>query len=98
MAPPTQEVIVMLESQVSAVPARLSKLDTISAIIDYTTVVADSSIAENYVRIPPKLNQRYGGEMTAFFAAEASSIAAPLTRISPKSFLSSLHARNASDA
>ena len=35
---------------------------------------------ENYIRIPPMLNQRYGGEMIAFFAAEAkaSTIAVPL--------------------
>ncbi|KAM6496492.1 hypothetical protein JOM56_006965 [Amanita muscaria] len=80
MVPPPQKVIVMLENQISTVYPRLSKMDTISGIVDYTAVVANSTIAENYIRIPPTLNQRYGGEMIAFFAAEAkaSTIAVPL--------------------
>jgi hypothetical protein len=45
MVPSPQKMIVMLESQVSAVPPRLSEMDTISGIIDYTAVVAESSIA-----------------------------------------------------
>ena len=32
---------------------------------------------DNYIRIPPTLNKRYGGEMIAFFVAEAT-IAVPL--------------------
>ena len=32
---------------------------------------------ENYIRIPPMLNQRYGSEMIAFFAVKASTIAIP---------------------
>ncbi|KAF8632500.1 hypothetical protein AX17_004824 [Amanita inopinata Kibby_2008] len=39
-------------------------MDTISGIVDYTAVVADSTIAENYIRIPPTLNQRYGGHLS----------------------------------
>jgi hypothetical protein len=36
--------------------------------------------AENYIRHPPTLSQRYGGEMIAFFVAEAkaSAITGPL--------------------
>jgi len=45
MVPPPQKVIVMLENQISAVHPRLSKMDTISGIVDYTAVVADSTIA-----------------------------------------------------
>ena len=33
---------------------------------------------ENYIRIPPTLNQRYGNEMIAFFAVKASTTAVPL--------------------
>ncbi|KAF8625256.1 hypothetical protein AX15_005478 [Amanita polypyramis BW_CC] len=47
---------------------------------NFCSIVADSTIAENYVRILPTLNPRYGGEMIAFFAAgaKASTIAVPL--------------------
>lgn len=33
---------------------------------------------ENYIHIPPTLNQRYGSEMIALFAVKASTIAVPL--------------------
>ncbi len=45
MVPLPQKVIVMLENQISAVHPRLSKMDTISGIVDYTAIVADSTIA-----------------------------------------------------
>jgi hypothetical protein len=45
MVPPPQKVIVMLEKQVFAVHPMLSKIDTISGIVDYTAIVADSTIA-----------------------------------------------------
>lgn len=35
---------------------------------------------ENYIRIPPTLNQRYGGEIIAFFAAEAKASEASWVR------------------
>ncbi|KAF8716601.1 hypothetical protein AX14_012294 [Amanita brunnescens Koide BX004] len=77
MVPPPQKAIVMLKNQIPAVRPRLSKMDTISGILDYTAIVAHSAIAENYIRIPPMLNQRYGSEMIAFFAVKASTIAIP---------------------
>ena len=49
MVPPPQKVIVMLENQISAVHPRLSKMDTISGIVDYTAVVADSTIAGTFL-------------------------------------------------
>ncbi|KAK2467650.1 hypothetical protein APHAL10511_000505 [Amanita phalloides] len=89
MIPSPQKVIVMLENQVSAVHPRQSRMDTISGIIDYTAVVAQTTIAENYIRIPPTLNRRYGGEMVAFFAAEAkaSAITVPLDGLLPQVLL-----------
>ena len=45
MVQPPQKVIVMLEKQVSAVHPRPPKRDTISGVVDYTAVVADSTIA-----------------------------------------------------
>jgi hypothetical protein len=45
MVPSPQKVIVMLENQVSVIHPRLSQMDAISGIIDYTAIVAESSIA-----------------------------------------------------
>ena len=39
----------------------------------------------NYIRIPPTLTQRYGGEMIALFAAKVSTIAVPLEGAPPPS-------------
>lgn len=45
MVPSPQKAIVMLDNHVSAVHPRVSQMDTISGIIDYTAVVAESSMA-----------------------------------------------------
>ncbi|KAF8725178.1 hypothetical protein AX14_008289 [Amanita brunnescens Koide BX004] len=70
MVPPSQKVIVMLKNQISVVHPRLLKMNTILGIVDYTAVITNSTITENYIHVPPTLDQRYGGEMIAFFAAE----------------------------
>ncbi|KAF8706299.1 hypothetical protein AX14_013811 [Amanita brunnescens Koide BX004] len=75
---PPQKAIMMLKTQIPAVRPRLSRMDTVSGIVDCTAVVANSTIAGNYIRIPPTLNQRYGNEMIAFFAVKASTTAVPL--------------------
>lgn len=106
MVPPPQKVIVMLDNRVAVVHPRLSQMDTVSGIIDYTAVVADSPIAgvflscscasaqrdtmaENYIRIPPTISKRYGGEMIAFLAAEvkATAVTVPLEEHLPQVLL-----------
>ena len=102
---PPQKAIMMLKTQIPAVRPRLSRMDTVSGIVDYTAVVANSTIAGAFLSCscatpcdtgrrelhshPPTLNQRYGSEMIAFFAAEAktSTIAIPLEGHLPKVLL-----------
>ena len=48
MVPSPQKVVVMLENQVSVIHPRLSQMDTISGIIDYTAIVAESPIASAF--------------------------------------------------
>ena len=45
MVPPSLKVVVILENNVPAVPPRKSRMDTISGIIDYTAIVAQSTVA-----------------------------------------------------
>ncbi|KAG8902133.1 hypothetical protein FRB99_004820 [Tulasnella sp. 403] len=89
MVPLPQKMIVMLGNPVRVVHPRLSQMDKISGVIDYTAVVAESSIADSYICIPPTLSQRHGGEVVAFFAAsaETSTVTVPLEDHLPRFLL-----------
>lgn len=43
MVPPNQKVVVMLEKPIHGARPRESKMDTVSGIIDYTAIVAETS-------------------------------------------------------
>ena len=45
MVSPNQKVVVMLEKPIHGARPKESKMDTISGIIDYTTIVAETHIA-----------------------------------------------------
>lgn len=45
MVPYPQKVIVMVENKVPVIHPRVSQMDTISGIVDYTAIVAELSIA-----------------------------------------------------
>ena len=45
MVSPNQKVVVMLEKPIHGTHPRESKMDTVSGIIDYTAIVAETHIA-----------------------------------------------------
>ncbi|EFI27559.1 hypothetical protein CC1G_15595 [Coprinopsis cinerea okayama7 len=52
--------------------------DVPGGLIDYTAVVAEAAVPENYTRIFPTLNERYANETAAFPVFEAKPSAAPI--------------------
>jgi len=73
MVPPDKRVVLMLEKSVPIVHPRSSMIDTVSGIIDYTALVADTVVAQKYLRAPPKLNAATSTNIIALFAAGAKA-------------------------